>query len=271
MPSRSSTSGGFHIAISRSACGRPVAVDQQEVESGEPLRQLDRVGDRGAGEHEARLAAVGPGQPPQPPQHVGHVGAEHAAVGVRLVHHHPGQVGQEIAPGTVIGQDAHVQHVGVGEDEVGARADRAPFLARRVAVVDGVTQEAAAERGQLAGLVLGQRLRRIEVERPGGRIPGERVQHRQVERQRLAAGRARRHDRVPPRRCLQGVGLVGPELVDSCGRQRPPREPGEGRPGSGAETPRAACSPTILTSVLVRGFEHRLPGVGRAHTSHGLG
>ena len=41
----------------------------------------------------------------------------------------------------------------------------APLLARGVAVVDRVAQEAAAELRELAGLVLGQRLGRVEVER----------------------------------------------------------------------------------------------------------
>ena len=87
VASCSSTIGGFHIAIVLRAPGRAVAVDRPCTSSqpGQALGELARVGDRGAGEQEARLGPVGGGDPPQPPQHVGHVRAEHAAVDVRLV------------------------------------------------------------------------------------------------------------------------------------------------------------------------------------------
>ena len=50
----------------------------------------------------------------------------------------------------------------------GARGapDRAPFLLRRVAVVDRMTQERRTQLVELARLVLRERLRRVEVERP---------------------------------------------------------------------------------------------------------
>ena len=97
---------------------------REVVEPGQALGQLARVGDRGAGEHEARGGPVGVRDPPQPAQHVADVGAEHAAVDVRLVDHHQREVGEEVAPRAVVGQDPQVQHVGVGEDDVGAAADR---------------------------------------------------------------------------------------------------------------------------------------------------
>ena len=125
MPLSSSTSGGFHIAISRSARGAPsrsTSVKSRPVSSS---ASSTRVGDRRAREHEARLGAVGARQPPQAPQHVGHVRAEHAAVDVRLVDHHPGEVGAARRPSSVVRQHAHVQHVRVREDQVRAVADRA--------------------------------------------------------------------------------------------------------------------------------------------------
>ena len=137
VPSASSVSGGFHIAISRARAGRAVAVDERDlVQPRQPLGELDGVGDRRAREQEARLGAVGVGDPPQPAQHVGHVRAEDAAVDVRLVDDDHREVGEEVAPAAVVGQDPHVQHVGVGEDEVRAPADLRALLARRVAVVD---------------------------------------------------------------------------------------------------------------------------------------
>ena len=108
---------------------RAVVVDQLERRPDQPLGQLDRVGDRRRGEQEARLRAVGARHPAQPPQHVGDVGAEDAAVGVGLVDDDPVEVGEEVAPALVVGQQADVEHVGVGEDEVVAAADRRPLLA----------------------------------------------------------------------------------------------------------------------------------------------
>ena len=224
LPSVSSTSGGFHIATWRSACGAPSRSTSANSRPVSRSASSTRVGDRRAREHEARLGAVGAGEPPQPAQHVGHVRAEHAAVDVRLVDHDPGEVGQHVAPAAVVGQHPHVQHVRVGEDQVRALADRAPLLARRVAVVDRVAQERAPPKlVQLARLVLGERLGRVEVERARPRVGGERVEHRQVEGERLAAGGAGRDDRRGPRRArLERVGLVRPERVDA-GRSRAPR------------------------------------------------
>ena len=197
-----------------------VARHQPHLVADQPLGQLDGVGDRGAGQHEPRLGAVGQRQPAQAAQHVGHVRAEHAAVGVGLVDHHPGQVGQQVAPVGVVGQRAHVQHVGVGQDQVGARADGAPLLLRRVAVVDRGPQVGQAQRVQRPRLVLGQRLGGVEVERARRALAAERVQHRQVEGQRLAARRARGHDRVALVGRGQRVGLVGVQALHAGAGQR---------------------------------------------------
>ena len=116
---------------------RAVAVDHGHlVQPGQPLGELARVGDRRAGEHEARLGPVGGGDPPQPPQHVGDVRAEHAAVDVRLVDHDDREVGEHVRPRPVVREDPEVQHVRVGEDHVRLAADLRALLARRVAVVD---------------------------------------------------------------------------------------------------------------------------------------
>ena len=144
-PRRSSTSGGFHIAIWRSARGAPSRSTSCDLHSREPLGELGRVRDRGAREQEARVAAVGAREPAQAAQHVRHVRAEHTAVHVRLVHDDPGEVREHVSPRAVVRQDADVEHVRVREDQVRALPDRAPLLARRVAVVDGLAQVLAAE------------------------------------------------------------------------------------------------------------------------------
>ena len=69
--SASSVSGGFHIAICARGAGRAVLVDVGEVvQPGQPLGQLDRVGDRGARHQEARRRAVGGADPAQAAQDV---------------------------------------------------------------------------------------------------------------------------------------------------------------------------------------------------------
>ena len=146
--------------------------------------------------------------------------AEHPAVHVRLVHHHPGQVGEHVAPLAVLGERAHVDHVRVGEDQVRPRTDRPALVARRVAVVDRVAQERRTQLAELAGLVLRERLRRVEVKRAGAGVVSQRVEHRQVEGQRLAAGRPRRDDGVALAAGGQRIGLVRVEPVDAGAGQR---------------------------------------------------
>src|SRR4029079_4835974 len=73
----------------------------------------------------------------------------------------------------------------------------------------------AADPGGPARLVLGERLRGIEVEGAGGNVARERVEHRQVEGERLASGGAGGDDRVSAPRGLERVRLVRPERLDA--------------------------------------------------------
>jgi hypothetical protein len=113
-----------------------------------------------------------------------------------------------------------VEHVRVREDQVRALADRAALLTGRVAVVDRVAQEVASELRELARLVLGERLGRVEVEGARGGIGRQGVEHGQVERERLPAGRAGGDNGVPAPGTLECVRLVGPERLDSGADQR---------------------------------------------------
>ena len=173
-----------------------VGVDEVERRADQALGELLGVGDRRRGEDEARLGAVDRGDPAQPAQDVGDVGAEDAAVDVRLVDDDVAEPRQHLAPVLVVGQDADVEHVGVGQDQVGAAPDRGALLARRVAVVDRVPEAAGGDLDELARLVLGQRLGRVEVERPRVRVAGDRVEHRHVEGERLARRGAAGDDHV---------------------------------------------------------------------------
>ena len=189
---------------------RAVAVDERDLlQARQLLGELDRVGDRRAGEQEARLGPVGVGDPPQPSQHVRDVRAEHAAVDVRLVDDDDREVGEEVAPLAVVGQDPHVQHVGVREDEVRAPADLRALLARRVAVVDrGPDLLGQPEGVDRARLVLRERLRRIQVQRARLRVAAQDVERGHVEAQRLARRGAGGDDRRPLPRRLQRLRLM---------------------------------------------------------------
>ena len=175
---------------------RRVLVDHGHVEPGERGRLLAGVRDRRRGEEELRLRAVDRGRAAQAAQDVAHVRAEDAAVDVRLVHDDVAEVREDVAPAVVMRQDADVEHVRVREDDVRPLADLPAGLRRGVAVVDRRPHLGHAERGERAGLVLGERLRRVQVERAILRLRRERVQHRQVERERLAARRPGRDHHV---------------------------------------------------------------------------
>ncbi len=77
------------------------------------------------------------------------------------------------------------------------------------------------ERAQAAQLILRQRLGRVEVERALLRLARDRVEHGQVERQRLPAGRAGRDDEVlAASRGVPGCALVRVELLYPLRRER---------------------------------------------------
>jgi hypothetical protein len=196
---------------------RAVAVHERDVlEAGQALGKLDRVGDRGARQQDPRRRPVRGGDPAQPAQHVGHVRAEHAAVDVRLVDHDDSQVREEVRPRLMVGQDPDVEHVGVGQHEVRAPADRGALLPRRVAVVDRRAHGLAEpERVDRTRLVLRERLRGVEVERARLGVAAQDVQRRQVEAQRLARRRPRRDDRRALPRSLQRLRLMGVQLFDA--------------------------------------------------------
>ena len=103
-----------------------VALHQGDGLLDQPLRQLLRVGDGGAGEHELGPAAVVGAEPPSRRSTPATWLPKTPAVGVHLVDHHPAQPGQELRPLRVIGQDAHVQHVRIGEHQARRLADPGP-------------------------------------------------------------------------------------------------------------------------------------------------
>ena len=94
----------------------------------------------------------------QAAQQVGDVAAEDAAQHVELVDHDVAQAHEEGGPARVVGQEADVQHLGVGEHHVGVAAHPRACVGRGVAVVGGGDQPGSVQLDEGAELVLGQGL-----------------------------------------------------------------------------------------------------------------
>ena len=135
-----------------------------------------------------------------------------------------------------------VQHVGVGERDVGAGADRLARVGRRVAVVgvhaDRLATGLADERRQLVQLghlILRQRLGRKEVQRARRAVLQDRVEDRQVVAERLARGRRSGDDDVlAGDDALIGLGLVRVELTQPAASRGPRAAGGSSRSGNGS-------------------------------------
>ena len=210
--------GGRPVSVSASSTGLAIVARRQQ---------------------EARLGAVDGGGAAQPAQHVGDVRAEHAAVDVRLVDDDEGEVGEQVAPGGVVGQDPDVQHVGVGDHEVAALADRRALLAR-----------ACRRRRSRAGSACSGRSGAASGPGPGrapwsgrgtARGPSGSVISTssvgQLKAQRLARGGAGGDDRRAVEGLEQRLGLVGVEVLDPGVLQRVGDRPARARRGSTTSRP----------------------------------
>ncbi|RSS41670.1 hypothetical protein EF902_22415 [Streptomyces sp. WAC05858] len=207
------------------AAGRAVLGDLHDGHAGQPARGDRRVGGGGRGEQEHRRGAVAGADAAQPAQHLGHMGAEDTPVGVAFVDYHIAQRPQEGGPSGVAGQDAAVEHVGVGEHIVRVLADPLALLHGRVAVVDrrpDAGPQRGGEAGHRAALVGGQRLGGGEVQ--GGRPPPVGLL-RAIQQgaedggqigEGLAGGGSGGHDHgIPAQRVFGRTRLVGPRAIDA--------------------------------------------------------
>src|SRR5581483_2048792 len=156
-----------------------------------------------------------------PAQDVRDVRAEDAAVHMGLVDDDEAEVVEDVRPQVVPREDADVQHVRVREDEVRPLAHLPPSLVRRAPVVDRGAHLRHTERGDRPGLILRERLRRVQVERAAPGLGGERVEHGEVERERLPrGGPGRDHHVAAGAGRFPRIRLVRVELLDplSCER-----------------------------------------------------
>ena len=211
------------------ASGRAVVIDKRHLIADQRGGELRRVGDGRRAEDEGWVAAVELAYSPQPPEDVGQVASENAAVGVQLIDDHVVEALEELHPFGVVGEDRGVQHVRVGEDDVPGGTHRPAGVGGRVAVVGegaDLFTDIRDQPVQFVELVLGERLCGEEIERARRAILQDRVQHRCVVTERLAAGRRRDHDRVAAieseadRLGLVSVGLRDAPALERCEEPR---------------------------------------------------
>ena len=109
--------------------------------------------------------------------------AVYAAIVVQLVDDHIAQILEQLGPARVVRQNAGVQHVRIGEHDVGALADGLAGVLGRIAIVgecpdlgphfvDGALQ--------FVELVFGQRLGREQIHGAGAGIVQQQIQDGQV-------------------------------------------------------------------------------------------
>ena len=191
--------------------GRSALPDLADVLARQTLRELARIGDGGRGHDELRGRAVVAADAREPSQHVGEVAAEDAAIRVQLVDHDVAEILEEVHPLGVVRQDAGVEHVGIGEHEVGPRAHRAAGVLRSVTVVrvHAHVGQRLRELRQLGELILGEGLGGEQIQHARLRLLHEGLEHGQVVAERLAGCGRRHHDHV----LALGDGLEGPRLV----------------------------------------------------------
>ncbi len=174
---------------------------------------VDGIGDGCRAQNELRVGAVEIRDPFEPPQDVGQVAAEDAAVVVEFVDDDVLQVLEELDPLRVVGEDAAVEHVGVGQDDVPLGPDGPPCVLRSVAVVGedpDLRRDELRDIVELRPLVLGEGLGREKVDGPARRIAHDGIQDRQVVAEGLSGGRGCHDDHVLALlEGLPGAALVG--------------------------------------------------------------
>ena len=251
------------------ASRRAVLRHQLERLLDQRFSQLARIGNRRRRADERRIRAVVPADPPQPAQHIGQVAAEDTAIRMELVDDDVAKVLEQLRPARMVRQDPRVNHVGVGQHDVRAAADRAPRILRRIAVVredadpllplpacpSPCGERTVRKLVQLGQLILRKRLCRKQVQRARGRVAQDGAEHRRVVAERLAGSRWRGDDDVAPRqRMLDRHRLVRIQLFDaarSSARRAAGRRclkgTGRGRPSWPGRTRTAVTQPSGMS------------------------
>ena len=134
-------------------------------------------------------------------------------------------------------QNARVQHVGIGQHDVGPFANGAARVLRRVAIVGERAQfgtHGIHRRLKFVKLILGQRLGRKQIHRARAGIGDQPIQHRQVVAEGLAAGGGRDHHHIAAGRRARRL----PPGASRAGEYRASSAPASARAPTRPESPR---------------------------------
>ena len=113
----------------------------------------------------------------KPAEYIGQMGPKHASIGVKLINDNKLQICKNKIESefTVIRQKCPIHHLRVGQNNIRFFPDPAPLARGCVAVVNSRRNAALSEIFNewldRAVLITGQRLRRIDEDRPRQRIP----------------------------------------------------------------------------------------------------
>ena len=209
------------------AARRAVVVDDLHRLSAYARSQLARVCDSRGAADECGIRPVVSAHPPEAPDYIGHVGTENAPIGVYFIYNHVPQAGEEPSPAWMGRQYALVEHVGIGENDIGLLPQLPTRGVGSIAIVSARPHR--QERLQFPNsrqtslLVLGQGFGRKDVQRRGFRIPHQRFDDGDVVAERLAAGCGGDDDDVAPLSGqLHSFCLVSVERRYPYAPQRPP-------------------------------------------------
>jgi len=202
---------------------RAVAVHQVEGIAGQGFGQLPRVGNGCGAADEPRPRSVEFADSLEAVDQVGQVAAVNSPIVMQFVDNDIAQVLEVFGPARVMRQDPAVQHVRVGQDNVGALPDGlARFLGSIAVICEGANAAAGFVHSGLefVQLVLGQRLGGKQIHRPRLCIRQQEVEDGQVITKRFAAGGGGDDDDVAAGlNGFQRLRLVRVEAADAAPRQ----------------------------------------------------
>ncbi len=183
--------------------------------------EIAGVGDGGGTTDELGIAAVKAGDAAEAAEDIAQVAAEDAAVGMQFIEDDVAEVFEEASPARMVREDAGVQHVWIGQNDVTFFANGFASVGGRVAVVSENAEavfQTPVEVVEFGELVLREGLGGEEVECAGAGIFEDRVQNWHVIAQRFSGGGGRHDDDI-----FSGVdrfrcgGLVGVQAADAFG------------------------------------------------------
>ncbi len=168
------------------------------------------------------MGSVHGADPLEPPNHLVHMGAEYATIGVYFIKDDKAEIPEQGFPGRVVGQDAPVEHVGVGEQDLWRMAsDLLSPVGRGVAVVNFGRQafphpQTIDPVDQGLELILFKRLQRKKVEGLRLRVFEDLLKYGKVVNETFPACRGSGHDNAfsfPE--VLNGLHLMGVKFFQS--------------------------------------------------------